>query len=119
MGQLLNNNRITAVVAGGVFFVLAAVLTQRVEDLYDLRQPSSSRPGNPVSANYMERGASRPSTATPATTHRPRTATSSVPTGTPRAIFTRTSASKGLIAPALEPGIARSNFSTESCRQTN
>src|SRR5208282_4338370 len=52
-------------------------------------------------------------------THRPRTATSSDSTGTPRAIFTRTRASKGLIVPELEPGIARSNFSTESWRQTN
>ena len=50
MGHLLNNNRIAAVVAGGVFFMLAAVLTQRVEDLYDLRQPSSSLPGNAVAA---------------------------------------------------------------------
>lgn len=46
MAHLLNNNRLSAVVAGGVFFLLAAVLTQRVEDLYDARQPSSSLPGN-------------------------------------------------------------------------
>jgi hypothetical protein len=50
MGHLLNNNRIAAVVAGGVFFILAAILTQRVEDLYDLRQPSRSLPGNAVAA---------------------------------------------------------------------
>ena len=50
MGHLLNNNRIAAVVAGGVFFLLAAVLTQRVEDLYGLRHPSSSLPGNAVAA---------------------------------------------------------------------
>ncbi len=50
MGHLLNNNRIAAVVAGGIFFMLAAVLTQRVDDLYDLRQPSSSLPGNAVAA---------------------------------------------------------------------
>ena len=48
MGHLLNNNRISAVVAGGIFFMLAAVLTQRVEDLYDLRHPSGSLPGNAV-----------------------------------------------------------------------
>src|SRR5450755_3612015 len=51
MGHLLNNNRIAAVVAGGVFFILAAALTQRVEDLYDLRQPSDALSGNPVAAN--------------------------------------------------------------------
>jgi maltose/moltooligosaccharide transporter len=50
MGHLLNNNRISAVVAGGVFFMLGAMLTQRVEDLYDLRQPSGSLPGNAVAA---------------------------------------------------------------------
>ena len=50
MGHLLNNNRIAAVVAGGVFFILAAILTQRVEDLYDLRQPSSSVPDNALAA---------------------------------------------------------------------
>ena len=50
MGHLLNNNRLSAVVAGGVFFLLAAMLTQRVEDLYDARQPSGSLPGNAVAA---------------------------------------------------------------------
>ena len=50
MGHLLNNNRIAAVVAGGIFFLLAAVLVQRVEDLYDIRQPSSSLAGNAVAA---------------------------------------------------------------------
>jgi maltose/moltooligosaccharide transporter len=50
MGHLLNNNRMAAVVAGGIFFMLAAVLTQRVEDLYDLRQPSSSLSGHAVAA---------------------------------------------------------------------
>ena len=50
MGHLLNNNRIAAVVAGGIFFMLAAVLTQRVEDPYDLRAPSGALPGNAVAA---------------------------------------------------------------------
>jgi len=50
MGHLLNNNRLSAVVAGGIFFLLAAMLTQRVEDLYDARQPSSSLPGNAMAA---------------------------------------------------------------------
>jgi maltose/moltooligosaccharide transporter len=50
MGHLLNNNRIAAVVAGGVFFMLAAVLTQRVEDLYDARQGSSSLATHVVAA---------------------------------------------------------------------
>jgi len=42
MGHLLNNNRLSAVVAGGIFFLLAALLTQGVEDLYDTRQRSDS-----------------------------------------------------------------------------
>ena len=50
MNHLLNNNRLSAVVAGGIFFLLAAMLTQRVEDLYDARQPSSSLAGNAVAA---------------------------------------------------------------------
>lgn len=32
----------TAVPAGGIFFTLAVLLTQRVEDLYDLRRTSGS-----------------------------------------------------------------------------
>jgi maltose/moltooligosaccharide transporter len=35
MQHMLDNNRMAAVVAGGVFFILAAVLMQRVEDSYD------------------------------------------------------------------------------------
>ena len=50
MGHLLNNNRLSAVVSGGIFFLLAAMLTQRVEDLYDARQPSGSLPGHAVAA---------------------------------------------------------------------
>src|SRR6202142_3403460 len=50
MGHLLNNNRIAAVVAGGVFFILAAMLTQRVEDLYDLGNPSRLLPGSAAAA---------------------------------------------------------------------
>jgi maltose/moltooligosaccharide transporter len=50
MGHLLHNNRLSAVVAGGFFFLLAAVLTQRVEDLYDARQRSGALPGNAVAA---------------------------------------------------------------------
>jgi maltose/moltooligosaccharide transporter len=38
MVHLLNNNRLAAVVAGGVFLMLAAVLTQRVDDRFDVRQ---------------------------------------------------------------------------------
>jgi len=37
MAHLLNNNRLSAVVAGGVFFLLAALLMNRVEDLHDVR----------------------------------------------------------------------------------
>ncbi len=40
MNHLLNNNRLTAVVAGGVFLLIAALLTQRVQDVTD----SASRP---------------------------------------------------------------------------
>jgi len=50
MGHLLNNNRIAAVVTGGAFFLLAAMLTQRVEDLYDIRQQSGSLAGSTVAA---------------------------------------------------------------------
>jgi maltose/moltooligosaccharide transporter len=50
MGHLLNNNRIAAVVAGGVFFILAAILTQRVEDFYELGYPSDSLPDGAVPA---------------------------------------------------------------------
>lgn len=48
MGHLLNNNRIAAVVAGGVFFILATMLTQRVEDLHDLGHPSRLLPDSVV-----------------------------------------------------------------------
>jgi maltose/moltooligosaccharide transporter len=47
MGHLLNNNRISAVVAGGIFFLLAAVLMHRVEDVHDLRHPGTL-PGNAI-----------------------------------------------------------------------
>jgi len=50
MNHLLNNNRLSAVVAGGIFFLLAAMLTQRVEDLYDARQPSNSLASDAVGA---------------------------------------------------------------------
>jgi maltose/moltooligosaccharide transporter len=50
MGHLLNNNRIAAVVAGGIFFLLAAVLTHRVEDTYEARAVNSSLPSNAVPA---------------------------------------------------------------------
>ena len=50
MAHLLNNNRLAAVVAGGIFFILAAVLTQRVEDLYDVRQRSGVLPRGAVVA---------------------------------------------------------------------
>jgi hypothetical protein len=33
MLHLLNNNRLAAVIAGGVFMLLAAVLMQRVQDV--------------------------------------------------------------------------------------
>jgi len=46
MAHLLNNNRLSAVVAGGGFFLLGALLTQRVEDLYDARQPAPAVAGH-------------------------------------------------------------------------
>jgi hypothetical protein len=47
MDHLLNNNRLAAVVAGGVFFMLAALLTQKVEDLDD---PHLLRKSTPTDA---------------------------------------------------------------------
>jgi hypothetical protein len=41
MGHLLNSNRSAAVVAGGVFFLLAAALMHRVDDSRDLRDAAS------------------------------------------------------------------------------
>ncbi|MDB6017183.1 MAG: major facilitator superfamily transporter [Pedosphaera sp.] len=35
MNHLLNNNRLAAVIAGGVFLLIAAILTQRVKDVAD------------------------------------------------------------------------------------
>jgi maltose/moltooligosaccharide transporter len=49
MGHLLNNNRIAAVVAGGIFFMLAAILMHRVEDVHDLQLPGTM-PGNAAAA---------------------------------------------------------------------
>ena len=43
MAHLLHNNRLTAVVAGGIFFLLAALLTNRVEDVYEVRTSHSVR----------------------------------------------------------------------------
>ena len=39
MAHLLKNNRLAAVVAGGVFMILAAVLMQLVQDVADVRAP--------------------------------------------------------------------------------
>jgi len=39
---LLHNNRLTAVVAGGIFFLLAALLTNRVEDICEVRTSHSA-----------------------------------------------------------------------------
>jgi len=49
MAHLLNNNRLSAVVAGGVFMMLAAALTQRVADVSEERQLSGSV-ASPVAA---------------------------------------------------------------------
>jgi len=51
MAHLLHNNRMTAVLAGGVFFILAAVLTQTVDDLGDPHRRSSLMPGNAVASS--------------------------------------------------------------------
>ncbi len=50
MSHLLNDNRLSAVVAGGIFFILAAALTQRVQDPYDARQPVRDMAGHPAAA---------------------------------------------------------------------
>ena len=42
MAHLLHNNRLTAVVAGGIFFLLAALLTNRVEDICEVRTSHSA-----------------------------------------------------------------------------
>ncbi len=54
MGHLLNNNRLAAVVAGGVFFMLAALLTQKVEDLDD---PHDLRKSTPADAGAARQSA--------------------------------------------------------------
>jgi len=41
MAHLLHNNRLTAVVMGGVFMILAALLVRRVEDVSDAREPAA------------------------------------------------------------------------------
>ena len=69
MGHLLNNNRIAAVVTGGVFFILAAMLTQRVEDLYDIRQQSGSLAGSTVAEKSRKRVVSFGSDSPPANGH--------------------------------------------------
>jgi len=50
MRHLLSNNRMAAVLAGGICFILAALLMQRVEDLYDLRHPSGLLPNHAAAA---------------------------------------------------------------------
>jgi maltose/moltooligosaccharide transporter len=50
MAHLLHNDRLSAVVAGGIFFLLAAVLMQRVEDLYHAGQPASAVAGHAAAA---------------------------------------------------------------------
>jgi len=50
MSHLLNDNRLSAVVAGGVFFILAAALTQRVADPYEARQPAEDMAGHAAAA---------------------------------------------------------------------
>jgi maltose/moltooligosaccharide transporter len=42
MAHLLRNNRLSAVVAGGVFMILAALLTQRVEDVSETSDSSKA-----------------------------------------------------------------------------
>ena len=50
MAHLLNNNRLSAVVGGGVFMLVAAALVRRVEDLHEVRQPNSAAPQLAVAA---------------------------------------------------------------------
>jgi maltose/moltooligosaccharide transporter len=51
MQHMLGNNRLSAVVAGGVFFILAALLMQRVEDPYDTWQEAKAVAGNGARVN--------------------------------------------------------------------
>jgi len=46
MAHLLHDNRLSAVVAGGIFLILAAVLTRRVEDPYGARQAVAADAGH-------------------------------------------------------------------------
>ena len=46
MSHMLHNNRLAAVVAGGVFMLLAAILTLRIKDAPPAETPSSSQPVN-------------------------------------------------------------------------
>jgi maltose/moltooligosaccharide transporter len=43
MVHLLHENRLAAVVAGGVFFIVAAVLTLRVDDAGDVRSAAERK----------------------------------------------------------------------------
>jgi len=51
MAHLLNNNRLAAVMTGGFFLILAAILTQRVEDAQDARQPAAELAGKVVASS--------------------------------------------------------------------
>ncbi len=51
MAHLLHNNRMAAVLAGGIFFILAALLTQSVEDLGDPHHRINSMPVNAVASS--------------------------------------------------------------------
>jgi maltose/moltooligosaccharide transporter len=46
MVHLLHENRLAAVVAGGIFFALAALLTLRVDDVDDPRRLARATAGN-------------------------------------------------------------------------
>jgi maltose/moltooligosaccharide transporter len=52
MNHLLNNNRLTAVVAGGCFMIVAAVLMQRVYDPGEARTRVDEKQGtlSPIAA---------------------------------------------------------------------
>ena len=43
MNHLLNNNRLAAVIAGGVFLVIAALLTLRVKDVNEASDEAAAR----------------------------------------------------------------------------
>ena len=117
MNHMLRNNRLTAVVAGGCFMLIAALLMQRVVDPAEekIKVHETQNHKQPARNILPSLAADEVNWKNSAWAHADQLAA----TGTPRAILTRTSASKSLIGSVPEPGISCSSFSTVSGRQAN